>query len=82
MGYMTLFFRCVACRKPSHGNPNTVPSVRISFDDNRTPVPDENGTREALCRTCAETINQMREDEGLKPLEIPADAYEATQVMP
>ena len=82
MGYQTLYFRCVAYRKPSSGNPDKVPSVRVTFDDNGIPVPDENGTREALCRTCAETINQKREDEGLKPLDIPADAYEAAQVMP
>lgn len=76
MGYMLLTFRCIACGAPDAGNPNKVPSIRVSMCDGRA-VADPNGTREPLCRRCAERVNENRTAAGLPPVVIAPDAYEA-----
>ena len=76
MGYAMIVFECITCGTPTTGNPHKVPSIRISRE-NGTVRLDENGTREPVCRNCAEIINANRVSEGLNPIPIQKDAYEA-----
>jgi len=48
-------------------NPLRVPSIR----------PTENSPREPICRACVERANPMRIANGLPPIAILPDAYEA-----
>ena len=81
-GYVLVHFRCVNCGRPAAGNPDKVPSVRVSFSADGQPYPDPNGTKEELCRYCAEGYNLQRKAVGLDPFYIPPDAYEAALEMP
>lgn len=67
MGYAFMVGTCVGCGRIFSFNPLRVPSVRI------------NGVKEPVCRDCAGWINRAREATGLKPFEIPADAYEPVE---
>jgi hypothetical protein len=65
MGFMFVMGFCIACHTPISFNPHTVPSLRV------------NGTREPLCRGCANKWNKLH-PENARP--IAADAYEAAEV--
>ena len=75
MSYETLLFTCIACGTPATGNPHRVMSVRVRMHQGR-PRPHPDGTREPLCRACADRINQLRTEAGLEPFPIAPDAYE------
>jgi hypothetical protein len=75
MGYCIAFGKCVACPAIISFNPNKVPSIRVRWEQGE-PIPDANGTREPLCRACAEAINADLRKKGETPPEIAADAYE------
>lgn len=80
MGYAICLGFCIACKRQIAFNPRRVPSVRV-----RNGRPDPEGTREPLCRDCADLLNDRRKAEGLPEVTIPADAYEAceeTQLLP
>lgn len=66
MGYMFVIGPCL-CGAPMTYNPNTVPSIRID------------GVRKAVCRSCVERANPKRIANGLEPIVIQADAYEAAE---
>lgn len=56
---------CFGCRRLFSFNPNTVPSVRID------------GSREPICRTCVDAANPKRIANGLAPIVVFPDSYEA-----
>ncbi len=66
MGYMFVMGNCI-CGAMMTYNPNTVPSVRID------------GVRQAICRVCIERANPLRIANGLAPVVIASDAYEAAE---
>jgi hypothetical protein len=65
MGYVTAMGTCFACHKPFTFNPVRVPSIRV------------NGSREPVCRECVELANPRRIANGLEPIRIYDDAYDA-----
>lgn len=77
MGYMMLVFHCINCGGRDTGNPDKVPSIRVSRDDKGQVRADPEGAREPLCRGCVEALNNARCEAGLEPFPIAADAYEA-----
>ena len=52
---------CGLCGKPVSGNPNKVPSLERKV---------------MLCRSCAESVNEVRERLGQEKIHIAHDAYE------
>ena len=80
--HIFVYFHCVNCGRPTTGNPDRVPSIRVSFDANGQPRPDPDGTREGICRYCAEGYNLQRKAAGLTPFFIPPDAYGAAPETP
>ncbi len=62
---MSVICTCCGCGQPMNCNPHRVPSLRID------------GHREPVCRNCVEKVNPMRIANGLDPIEIHPDAYEA-----
>lgn len=67
MGYAMAFGACINCKQPFGFNPHKVPSVRV------------NGLREPICRACVEQANPKRIANGLEPIVIEPDAYEAVE---
>ena len=67
MAYMMIMGPCYACKAMMSYNPNTVPSLPV------------NGVRQAICRGCIEQANPKRIANGLEPVVIQADAYEAAE---
>jgi len=65
MGYAFVTSRCFGCNQIISYNPVRVPSIRI------------NGVREPVCRSCVERANPLRIKNGLPPIVIAHDAYEA-----
>lgn len=54
MGYYSLIFDCAACGQPAVANPRLVLSIPARWDaEQRQYVPDPNGNREPVCRSCA-----------------------------
>lgn len=66
MAYVFVMGPCI-CGTLMHYNPDKVPSVRIE------------GVRQAVCRTCIERANPNRIKNGLEPITIHPDAYEAAE---
>ena len=64
MAYVFVMGNCI-CGAMMTYNPDKVPSVRID------------GKRQAVCRTCIERANPKRIENGLEPVTIHPDAYEA-----
>ena len=67
MGYMQAISPCAGCGNTIAYNPLKVPSIRI------------NGRREPVCRICMDRVNEHRVAHDLPPIEIAADAYDATE---
>jgi len=67
MGYALAMGRCFACGTVFGFNPVRVPSIRSPAT----------GQKEPICRACIERANPMRIKNGLPPIEIQPDAYEA-----
>ena len=67
MAYMMVMGPCFCCKQPMSYNPNTVPSIPID------------GVRQAICRACIEQANPKRIENGLPPVVIASDAYEAAE---
>ena len=65
MGYVFATSACFGCGQPFTYNPVRVPSISW------------NGTREPICRGCVERVNPNRIANGLDPIEILPDAYDA-----
>jgi len=76
MGYVFAMGRCVACPAIISFHPNKVPSIRVRWENGRA-IPDPNGQREPLCRSCAEAIYARVRERGETPPEIAPDAYDA-----
>lgn len=70
-----LFAACWCCRQPFGSNPSLVPSIRV-----KDGVPDPEGVREPLCRSCVEQLNKARVAKGLEPFKIHPEAYEPEEV--
>jgi hypothetical protein len=69
MAYMTAIGPCLCCKRIFAYNPNTVPSSSAVT-----------GSREPVCQSCMQTINQNRVKNGLQPFPIASDAYEPEEV--
>lgn len=69
MAYMIVIGSCYGCRRVFQFNADHVPAVVI------------NGEREPICRECVERANPRRIANGLPPIEILPDAYEAQEVI-
>lgn len=67
MGYMTIIGPCYCCKHLMTYNPNTVPSLPVD------------GVRQAICAGCIARANPKRIANGLEPIVIAADAYEAAE---
>lgn len=67
MGYMFIVGPCYNCRQLMTYNPNTVPSLPVD------------GVRQAICAACIARVNPERIKNGLAPIVIAADAYEAAE---
>jgi hypothetical protein len=67
MGYVYVTSACFGCGQIFSYHPNHVPSIR----DPRT------GKREPICRACVERANPLRIKNGLEPIRLKRDAYEA-----
>ena len=67
MAYMMVMGPCMCCKQFMSYNPNTVPSIPID------------GKRQAICRACIEEANPKRIANGLAPVVIAPDAYEAAE---
>jgi len=65
MMYAMGYGQCYSCGRPFSFNPVRVPSIRI------------NGSREPICRSCVEVANPKRIKNGLQPIVLHPDAYEA-----
>jgi hypothetical protein len=65
MGYVFMVAGCYVCGKLFSFNPMKVPSMR-----------DKSGVRQAVCRKCVESANEMRREKGLEPFSIADGAYE------
>ena len=70
MPYMQAFSPCIFCSRVFSYNPLTVPSTNLLT-----------GEREPICRDCMDKINAKRVAQGLKPVPIAADAYEAAECL-
>lgn len=77
MAYMTCTAPCFGCGLLFSFNPDLVPSIRV----NAKRQPDPAGQKEPICRTCVQTANPKRLANGLEPIHVPADAYEAQEVL-
>lgn len=64
-GYMFVLGECFGCGKLFTFNAEWVPSIPI------------NGVREPICRECVERANPQRIQNGLEPIRVHPDAYEA-----
>jgi hypothetical protein len=62
---------CASCGTPICFNPVRVPSIRM-----KEGKLDPEGTREPLCRGCAERLSDAIVRAGGQRFEIPEDAYE------
>jgi hypothetical protein len=71
MAYATLYANCYECGFPFASNPSLVPSLRL-----------ENGEQVVFCRRCVELANPIRIKNGLKPIPILPETYEAEQTNP
>ena len=70
--YAFVIASCCSCGAMICCNPNTVPSIRMLNGK-----PDASGSREPLCRACAEALNVAKAKAGLEPVPIRLDAYDA-----
>ena len=75
--YAFVIASCIACGNTITFNPHKVPSIKVLYNEEGRPVPDERGVREPLCFGCATQLNDNREAEGLAAIPIQPDAYEA-----
>ena len=71
MGYALVWGYCWACGFMMGYNPMSVPSIRI-----KDGVPDPDGIREALCKSCITKANVQRKKQGQPEFQIRPDAYE------
>lgn len=76
-GFIAAIAQCAACPAIFSFNPDTVPSIRL-----KDGKPDPTGTRQPLCRSCAEQLIKNLKAKNLPWIPIPADAYEAAPEMP
>ena len=72
MGYALVWGYCWGCGTFMGYNPNSVPSIRI-----KDGIPDPDGTREAICKSCITKANVYRKKQGQPEIQIRSDAYEA-----
>ena len=68
-GYMFAMGPCIGCGRIFSFNPHKVPSIRIPADGDRQPI----------CRDCVARANPMRAKNGLPPIPVLPDAYEAAE---
>lgn len=62
MGFAIMFGMCYVCQEMIRFNPHKVPSLMV------------NGSRQAICRTCAEKWNEMH-PENARPIQEGAYDY-------
>jgi hypothetical protein len=66
MGYVTAMSPCIGCRRVFSYNPVRVPSCSAVT-----------GKREPICQDCVDRVNPMRIKNGLPPIVVLPDAYDA-----
>jgi hypothetical protein len=67
MSYAFCTSACIGCGRIFSYNPVRVPSIRIK------------GSREPICEACVNRANPQRIKNGLKPITVQPDAYEACE---
>ena len=77
-GYYFATGTCLLCGEIFNFNPHLVPSIPIG--ENGKPAID--GTRQPVCRACAESMNLARRGNGLPLFVITDAAYEPTEGLP
>lgn len=65
MGYVFATSACICCGRVFSYNPHRVPSTSAFT-----------GSREPVCRSCMDVINEKRAEQGMEPFAIQPDAYE------
>jgi hypothetical protein len=66
-GYVMAFGQCIGCGRYFGYNPLRVPSW----------VSPITNTREPICGTCMQRVNELRVEAGMEPHPIYPDAYDA-----
>jgi hypothetical protein len=66
MGYLLAFSACIGCNRSFGYNPMRVPSCSVPT-----------GKREPICADCVARINPVRVANGLAPIVLHPDAYQA-----
>jgi hypothetical protein len=66
MGYLLAFSACIGCGRSFGYNPMRVPSCSALT-----------GTRQPICADCVARINPVRVANGLAPIVLHPDAYQA-----
>lgn len=80
MGFMFAVGNCALCSCIFDFNPDRVPSLRGDFNQDGIFRYDPDCPRRPICLSCMETMNRELTRAGLKPFEIPANAYKAEEV--
>ncbi len=75
MEWMMAIGGCVSCGRVFAFNPNRVPSLRVRRDDQGVPYPAPDGVTEPVCEPCVHRLNALRQQNGLDPWPVWADAY-------
>jgi hypothetical protein len=66
MGYVLAWSPCIGCGRVFGYNPHRVPSCSAVT-----------GKREPICQDCVDGVNPIRIKNGLEPIIVKPDAYEA-----
>jgi hypothetical protein len=74
MGYVFVMGPCWSCGALMTYNPVRVPSIPI---DPATGQPAPHGVRQPICQACVDRANPERVANGLEPIVVHPDAYEA-----
>lgn len=69
MAYMSVLGECAVCHKAFYYNADKVPSTSVFT-----------GTREPVCRSCMDLLNERRKNLGIEPFPILDGAYEDEEV--
>lgn len=64
-GYAFMVSPCVGCGRVFTYNPHRVPSITVR------------GSREPICQACVDAVNPTRVANGLDPIVVLPDAYDA-----
>ena len=80
MGYALAISPCVGCGRIFGYNPELVPSIRVRRNpDSGQWVADPSGSAEPICAACVAAANPERVKNGLEPITVHPEAYEAAE---